>query len=281
MLVFPNFDPVAFSIPTFFWGPLSVRWYALAYLTGFVLGWRLALWLADRGPAIAHKPSRRDYDDFISWGVLGVVLGGRIGYVLFYNAPYYLDHPVEALHIWQGGMSFHGGLLGMVTAIIWFTRARRINTLAFGDVAATVAPIGLALGRIANFINGELVGRPVDNPASVPWAMVFPRVDDLPRHPSQLYEAGLEGVLLFTIMMAAISCPKIRRRPGLALGIFTCFYAIFRATAELFRTPDAQLGFLTEGLTMGQILCLPMLLVGLWLIVRALCKPRADLVAAA
>ena len=237
MLTFPDFDPVAFSL-----GPIAVRWYALAYLAGFVLGWRLALWLADRGPALPNKPARRDYDDFVSWGVLGVILGGRIGYVVFYNGPFYLQHPLQALHIWEGGMSFHGGLIGMVTAIILFTRARRINTLAFGDIAATCAPIGLFLGRIANFINGELVGRPVVDPDSVPWAMVFPHIDSLPRHPSQLYEAGLEGALLFTIMIALVTGTKIRARPGMALGVFTCLYAIFRATAELFRTPDAQIG---------------------------------------
>lgn len=276
MLMFPEFDPVAFSI-----GPLAVRWYALAYLAGFVLGWRLALKLADRAPATAGQPRRVDYDDFISWGVLGVVLGGRLGYVIFYNGPFYLAHPVEALHVWQGGMSFHGGLLGMVVAIVAFTRRRKINTLAFGDVAATAAPIGLGLGRIANFINGELVGRPVTNPDSVPWAMVFPRVDMLPRHPSQLYEAGLEGLVLFIVMITLMMRTDVRRRPGLAFGIFTCLYACFRAFAELFRTPDAQLGFLTEGMTMGQILCIPMFIVGAYLIVRALKKPAQPLVAAA
>lgn len=262
-LIFPDLNPVAFAI-----GPVAVRWYALAYIMGFVLGWRLALWLADRLPAtLIGRPSRQDFDDFISWGILGVILGGRLGYVLFYNLPYYLEHPIEALHIWQGGMSFHGGIIGMAAAIIWFTRQRKINTLSFGDVAGTVATIGLGLGRVANFINGELVGRPVES--DVPWAMIFPKIDELPRHPSQLYEAATEGLLLFIIMISLMRSDWVKSRPGFAFGIFTCLYACFRAFCELFRSPDVQLGFLAGGTTMGQLLCIPMFLIGLWLVIRA------------
>lgn len=269
-LIFPDFDPVALAI-----GPLAIRWYALAYIMGFVLGWRLALYLGEKLPAtLPGRPTRQDFDDFISWGVIGVLLGGRLGYVLFYNLPYFIDHPLHALYLWEGGMSFHGGITGMALAIILFTRKRKLNTLAFGDVAGACATIGLFLGRLANFINGELVGRPVESP--VPWAMVFPKIDQLPRHPSQLYEALSEGLILFVIMMILMSRPFVRRRPGFAFGIFVCCYAIFRATCELFRSPDVQLGFFAGGTTMGQLLCIPMFIIGAAIIVYSLRKgPQA------
>lgn len=259
--VFPDFNPVAIAL-----GPLVVRWYALAYLVGFIIGWRVALKMADRTPAgLLRAPTRTDVDDFLTWAVLGVVLGGRLGYVLFYNAPHYLSHPAQIFHIWEGGMSFHGGLLGMATACLIYCAKRGLNPLALGDILATVAPIGLGLGRLANFVNGELVGRPTD----VSWAVIFPKIDQTPRHPSQLYEAALEGLLLFAIVYGCSRIEGLRRRPGMIFGIFLCLYAAFRAFAEEFRTPDIQLGFIVGNTTMGQLLCIPMFLIGLWLLVRA------------
>lgn len=268
-LIFPDFDPVAVAL-----GPLVIRWYALAYLAGFLLGWALAARLAPTAPVrYGRKLTADDMGDFLTWGVVGVVLGGRLGYVLFYNFTHYLDNPGDILALWHGGMSFHGGLLGMVVAAISFSRWKKIDTLAFGDILAVTAPIGLGLGRLANFINGELVGRPVES--DIPWATIFPRIDTIPRHPSQLYEAGLEGLLLFAIMLLLTHSAKVRMHPGLRLGLFTCLYAVFRATAELFRTPDSQLGFLWEGLTMGQLLCIPMFLIGAALCAYALWQKPA------
>ena len=256
-LIYPEFDPVAVQL-----GPLPVRWYALAYLTGFLLGYALALRLGPRAPVrYGRRFTHDDFGDFLTWGVLGVVFGGRIGYVLFYNLGHYLDNPGDILQVWHGGMSFHGGLLGMIVAAIAFTRRRGLDTLAFGDILVIVSTIGLGLGRLANFINGELVGRPVETPG-LPWAMIFPRVDDQPRHPSQLYEAGLEGLVLFGLMLGLTAIPAVRRRPGVRLGLFLVCYAAFRAFVELFRTPDAQIGFLIGGATMGQLLCIPMALIG-------------------
>jgi phosphatidylglycerol:prolipoprotein diacylglycerol transferase len=264
-LPFPAIDPVAVEI-----GPLVIRWYALAYLAGLILGWLLARSLA-RLPPRAVKPA--DVDDFLTWATLGVVLGGRLGYVLFYKPGYYLAHPLEALAIWHGGMSFHGGLLGVVVAGILFCRMRRLPTLAFADLIFTVAPIGLCLGRIANFINGELAGRVSD----VPWAMVFPGYGPLPRHPSQLYQAALEGLLLFAILALLAMRPAVRARAGMLSGAFLVGYAVFRSVGELFREPDAHLGFLLGGLTMGQLLSLPMLVVGILLIRRAMIRPPLPL----
>ena len=256
---FPAIDPVAIEI-----GPVVIRWYALAYLAGFVLGWRYCLRLARTNPG---RPTPQDFDDFLTWAVIGVILGGRIGYVLFYNLPHYLNNPLDALQVWHGGMSFHGGLLGVVLAILLFSLRRGISPFAFGDLIAAAAPIGLFFGRIANFINGELYGRPAPD---VPWAVVFPR-DPLqtPRHPSQLYEAALEGALLFVVLAIVARNPAVRARPGLIAGLFFIGYSLSRITAEFFREPDPQLGFLFAGATMGQLLSLPMLAFGLWLALRA------------
>lgn len=262
-LAYPLIDPVAFAI-----GPVVIRWYALAYLAGFVLGWRYCARIARR---IAGRPDPADYDDFLTWAVVGTILGGRIGYVLFYNLPYYLDNPIEALSVWKGGMSFHGGLTGVVVAVLLFCRSRGISPFAFADPIGAAAPIGLFFGRIANFINGELYGRAADG---VPWAMVFPHDPlQLPRHPSQLYEAGLEGLLLFAVMAVLVRRREILARPGLAGGLFFVGYALARIVAEVFREPDPQLGFLWGGATMGQLLSLPMLAFGIWLAVRA--RPQA------
>ena len=263
-LPFPAIDPVAIAL-----GPFVVRWYALAYIAGLLIGWRYCLILADRPPRLVE---RREIDDFLVWATLGVVLGGRIGYVLFYQPSYYLNHPLEALYLWHGGMSFHGGALGVAVAIAVFTRARRLPILAFSDIIVEAIPIGLFFGRIANFINGELFGRETD----VPWAMVFPNGGPMPRHPSQLYEAFCEGLLLFLLLLFAES-RGARRRPGVVTGLFLIGYAVARMSGEFFRQPDVQLGFLffigQFGVTMGQLLSIPVLIAGLALIWWAIRKP--------
>ena len=253
---YPVINPVAMSL-----GPLEIRWYALAYIVGLLIGWRYCLALAERPPRLV---GRKEIDDFLAWATLGVVLGGRIGYVLFYNFGYFAAHPSEIPAMWHGGMSFHGGALGVTAAILWFTRKRRLPVLAFADIIAAAIPIGLFFGRIANFINDELWGRVTD----VPWAMVFPNGGPVPRHPSQLYEAFFEGIVLFLLLLAA-ERRGARRRPGLMTGLFLAGYAAARMSGELFRQPDAQLGFLIFGTTMGQLLSLPLLVAGLWLIARA------------
>jgi phosphatidylglycerol:prolipoprotein diacylglycerol transferase len=259
VLLFPSFDPIVVQV-----GPLAIRWYALAYIVGLLLGWRLMRRLVRLAPVVATELQT---DDFLSWATLGVVLGGRLGYVLFYQPGFYLANPLKALEVWQGGMSFHGGALGVAIAAIWFCRKNAIPLLGFADRMAVVTPIGLCLGRIANFINGELWGR--EAPADLPWAMIFPTGGPVPRHPSQLYQALLEGVLLFAVMFALSRREAIRARFGTLTGVFLVGYAIARIIGEFFRQPDAFLGFLFAGATMGQLLSLPMLLAGLFLILRA------------
>jgi phosphatidylglycerol---prolipoprotein diacylglyceryl transferase len=247
-------------------GPFAIRWYALAYIAGLVIGWRYCLALAKRPPLVAQV---QDIDDFLVWATLGVVLGGRTGYVLFYNLPYYIQNPIQIFYLWRGGMSFHGGALGVTLAILLFCRQRRINILAFADIIICAVPIGLFFGRIANFINGELWGRVTD----VPWAMIFPSdPEHLPRHPSQLYEATLEGIVLFTVLWIC-QHRGLRQRPGATTGVFFIGYGIARIIAEFFRQPDPQLGFLFWGITMGQLLSIPLVIIGLWLVLRA--KPLA------
>lgn len=259
-----DFNPVALQI-----GPLAIHWYALAYLAGFLAGWRLILWIAEKK---SLPLTRQQIDDFLNWAIVGVLLGGRLGYVLFYNPSYYLQHPLESLYLWQGGMSFHGGLLGIVAAVLVFARKRRINPLVLGDVVALVGPIGLFLGRIANFVNGELYGRPTD----VSWGMVFPRASDLAsRHPSQLYEAGLEGIVLFVLLLFLAVRTQAFRRAGCLSGVFLIGYSLFRFMVEFFREPDPQLGFLITsqifgGTTMGQLLCIPMFLLGILVLTHSL-----------
>jgi phosphatidylglycerol---prolipoprotein diacylglyceryl transferase len=264
---FPVFDPVLISV-----GPIAIRWYALAYIVGILLGWVYAraiirseqLW---GGPA---PLTVADYDDFVLWVTLGIILGGRIGYVLFYNPAYFAAHPLESFQLWKGGMSFHGGFLGCVLAVILFARYRGLSILSLGDITCAAGTIGIFLGRIANFINGELWGRPTD----VAWAMVFPTGGPLPRHPSQLYEALLEGLVLFVVLALLIRAGALKR-PGLVLGAFAFGYAIARSICELFREPDPQLGFLWGGLTMGTLLSLPLLLAGIALMAAALRRQNA------
>ena len=263
LIAFPVFNPIAISI-----GPIAIRWYALAYIGGIVLGWIYAralikndgLW-AGRSPITPLQ-----LDDFILWVTIGIIVGGRTGYVLFYNLPFFIAHPAEILELWKGGMSFHGGFLGCVAAVILFCRQHGIPILSLGDITTAVAPIGLFLGRLANFINSELWGRPADS--SVPWAMIFPNGGPLPRHPSQLYEAGLEGIALFMILAVMIRLGALKR-PGLILGSFIALYGLARITGECFREPDPQLGFLWGGLTMGMLLSVPMVVAGVIIIVLA------------
>ena len=266
-IAFPVFDPIAVSF-----GPFAIRWYALAYIGGIVLGWIYARSLIKNerlwgGPA---PISLAQMDDFILWVTLGIILGGRTGYVLFYNLSYFVDHPAEIIEMWKGGMSFHGGFLGCVAAVMLFCWKHKLPVLSLGDITTAVGPIGLFLGRLANFINSELWGRPAD--ATVPWRMVFPNGGPLPRHPSQLYEAGMEGILLFVILAVMIRMGALKR-PGLILGSFILIYALARIVGEFFREPDPQLGFLWGGLTMGMLLSIPMIAAGLILIASALKRP--------
>ncbi|MEI6985436.1 MAG: prolipoprotein diacylglyceryl transferase [Rhodospirillaceae bacterium] len=255
---FPAIDPIAIEF-----GPLVIRWYALAYLAGFILGLRYCLRLAKTN---VGPPLPIDYDDFLTWAVIAVILGGRIGHVLFYELGYYLDNPLQVLMVWHGGMSFHGGFFGVVVAILLFSRARGFSPLAFGDLWACAAPIGLFFGRIANFINGELFGRVSD----VSWAVIFPRGGPLPRHPSQLYEAMLEGLLLFVVIGLLARRPGVRERPGTLVGTFFIGYGLIRTLVEFFREPDPHpFGVLLAGTTMGQFLSLPMIVLGIGFILYA------------
>ncbi len=267
---FPVIDPVAVQL-----GPFAVKWYGLAYVAGLLGGW----WYARRLVAAESlwgglpRPRPEELDDMLLWVALGVVLGGRIGFVLFYDLERYLAHPLEIVAIWQGGMSFHGGLLGATLGLFLFARRRGYPALSVFDIAATVVPIGLLLGRIANFINAELWGRPAPDFA---YAMVFPNAGPVPRHPSQLYEAFAEGIVLF-ILLALIVRSGGFKRPGLVAGMFGMGYALARIACEFFREPDVQLGFLfgseigalNGGITMGMLLSLPLFLAGLVLALRS------------
>lgn len=256
-IAFPNIDPILFEV-----GPFVVRWYALAYIAGLLLGIRYMVWLAKRSdPAPATEDQ---IDDFLIWVTVGVILGGRAGYVIFYGQGHFLNNPLAIFEVWKGGMSFHGGLLGVIVAWLWFCKKRGIPALAFADLIALGAPIGLFFGRISNFINGELYGRATD----VPWAMVFPGGGPAPRHPSQLYEAALEGLLLFIIMHLLWRTKALRSKAGALSGVFLIGYGASRMTVELFRQPDAHIGFLSFGATMGQMLSVPMIILGLALIFR-------------
>ena len=264
IMPFPEIDPVAFSL-----GPIAVHWYGLAYVAGILLGWlyarRLvsnpALW-ADGKPAV----SVAQLDDFLVWAAAGIILGGRIGYVLFYDFASVAADPIRLIQIWNGGMSFHGGLAGTIVAMILFARRNGIAVWSLFDVVATVVPFGLLFGRIANFVNGELWGRLSD----APWAVVFPEAGPFARHPSQLYEAGLEGIMLLALLAIAVYRFGALKRPGLVSGLFVCGYAASRIFVEFFREPDPQLGYLFGGwLTMGMVLSVPMFLIGIWAILRA------------
>ncbi|MDX2142097.1 MAG: prolipoprotein diacylglyceryl transferase [Rhodospirillaceae bacterium] len=257
-IAFPQIDPVIFAV-----GPVAIRWYGLAYVAGIFGGAWYMKQLVRRPPALM-TPAQ--VDDFLLWALFGIVLGGRIGYVLFYKPMEYLNDPTAILRPWEGGMSFHGGMLGTILAIMLFARRHKIDQWYVADGVGCVVPIGLCLGRLANFINGELWGRAAPD---VPWSMVFPGAGEVPRHPSQLYQAGMEGLLLFTIMLVLARNETIRRRPGTLTGAFLIGYGIFRIIGEFFREPDAHIGFLAMGITMGQLLSIPMILFGIYCVDRA------------
>jgi phosphatidylglycerol:prolipoprotein diacylglycerol transferase len=280
-VVFPDFDPVLIHL-----GPLAIRWYALAYVAGILLGWRYVVYLTKtprlwQGSAPSATPVQ--IDDLVLWVTLGIILGGRIGYVLFYDFKEMMADPLEIVKVWHGGMSFHGGFLGVVLAIVIFSRINKLNMLRLGDVVAPCVPIGLFFGRIANFINGELWGRPTN----LPWGMVFcsrhiaeMNQGDCPagllaRHPSQLYEAGLEGIVLFALLFWATHKAKWLNREGAVTGLFLAGYGVARVALENTRQPDRQMPDFPLGLTMGMMLSIPMILVGVWLIWRGLKKPPA------
>ena len=263
---FAAIDPVLIEI-----GPLAIRWYALAYIAGILLAWfyvrkmvsNSKLWVGISRPTIS------DVDDFVIWATVGIIIGGRLGYVLFYNPLFYLSHPLEIAQIWKGGMSFHGGSAGILVAILWFAKRRNLNPWQFFDMLGAAAPIGLFFGRIANFINSELWGRLTD----VPWGFIVgdSRLDSLlnpgqlvARHPSQLYEAFLEGLVLFLILFWLIFSKKKLSQPGFVGSAFIAGYGIFRIFCEFFREPDAQLGFLLPGTTMGMLLSIPMVIIGIY-----------------
>lgn len=260
MLIHPEINPVALQL-----GPLAIHWYGLTYLAAFGLFMLLGLRRLQHQPfASITGPgawAKRDVEDILFMGVMGVVLGGRLGYCLFYKPAYYLSHPLEILAVWQGGMSFHGGLLGVIVAMVWFARSRQRPWLQVADFVAPCVPTGLAAGRLGNFLNGELWGR-VSDPA-LPWGMVFRGAGDLPRHPSQVYQFLLEGLLLFVLLWLYARKP---RKQGQVSAMFLLGYGLFRFIAEFFREPDAHLGILSLGMSMGQWLCLPMMLggIGLW-----------------
>lgn len=260
MLIHPQINPIALQL-----GPLAIHWYGLTYLAAFALFMFLGI------RRLKHEPfasvtgagawSRKDVEDILFLGVMGVVLGGRIGYCLFYKPGYYLAHPLEIFYVWQGGMSFHGGLLGVAVAEIWFAYSRKRPLLQVADFVAPCVPTGLMMGRVGNFINGELWGRVAD--PSLPWGMVFRGAGDAPRHPSQIYQILMEGLLLFVLLWLYA---RKERKPGQVAAAFLVGYGIFRFIAEYFREPDAHLGLLSMGLSMGQWLCVPMILAGagLW-----------------
>ena len=253
MLIAPNIDPIAITL-----GPIAIRWYGLMYLLGFFAAWRL-------GVARSQKPrsgwSTEEVSDLIFYGAIGVILGGRLGYVLFYNLPHYLGHPLDMFKVWQGGMSFHGGLIGVILAMMYFARGTKKHFFVVADFLAPFVPIGLGTVRIGNFINQELWGRTTD----VPWGMVFAHAGPLPRHPSQLYEAALEGIILFTILWFYSAKP---RPTGAVAGLFLVGYSVFRIFVEFFREPDENIGYLAaDWLTMGQVLSLPMLVFGVFIII--------------
>ena len=243
-----NFDPVAFQIMSF-----EIRWYSLAYIAGIIIGWLLCKKVFIRKSDINEK-----FDDYITYLVIGIIIGGRLGYIIFYNFSYYINNFFDILKVWEGGMSFHGGLIGIIVASILFSKKHNQDSFLYMDLVSLVAPIGIFFGRLANFINSELYGTPTD----IPWAVTFIQVDNLSRHPSQLYEAILEGIILFTILMYFKNKDYLKK-PGLISGLFLIFYSIFRFFIEFVRVPDEQLGYLIFELSMGQIISLIFFVIGI------------------
>lgn len=258
IITLPNLDPNIITI-----GPIAIRWYSLAYITGILFTWYLLKYFNNKKQIMTKEA----WDDWLFWAILGVVSGGRLGYVLFYNFGFYFDHPLQIFAVWQGGMSFHGGLLGSILSMFLFAKKYKINFLELTDNLSVAAPIGLFCGRIANFINMELYGRVTNSD----FGVIFPNAGDLPRHPSQLYEAGLEGLLLFIILFSLAKFTKIKeQKVGFLSGLFVGLYGFFRIVLEQFREPDEQIGFLFSHITMGQILSLPFIILGALLIIISL-----------
>jgi phosphatidylglycerol:prolipoprotein diacylglycerol transferase len=265
---FPDFDPVLVHL-----GPFAIRWYALAYIAGILLGWRYAVTLLKTPRLWTHRPPPmgvEQLDDLVLWITLGVIVGGRLGHTLFYTPELIWRDPMEILKVWHGGMSFHGGALGVLLAISLFAWRNKLDLLRVGDLIAGGTPIGLFFGRIANFINGELWGRPT----KLPWGMIFPGAGPLPRHPSQLYEAGLEGLVLFALLAWAVWSRRWTNRRGVVMGLFVLGYAIARISLENVREPDAYMPHFPLGLTMGMMLSAPMVIGGAWLVWRGLREPE-------
>ncbi len=256
-IILPHIDPVLADL-----GPVQIRWYSLAYIFGIFFGATYFQYLAK---TIELKLSRNFMDDFITSIIVGIIIGGRLGFTLIYDPIYYLSHPIEILKTWNGGMSFHGGLVGFCVATLLVCRNHNIKLFTILDLAACCAPIGIFLGRIANFVNSELCGRASD----VAWAVVFPDVDAIARHPSQIYEALTEGLLLFVILNIALTKFKLYKYQGMLSGLFCIFYSIFRFTVENFRQPDEQVGFVIYHLTMGQLLSIAMLIFGIIIVLRS------------
>tara|TARA_B100000424_G_C22817462_1_gene437453 strand:- start:12 stop:794 length:783 start_codon:yes stop_codon:yes gene_type:complete len=248
-----NFDPVAIQIFS-----VEIRWYSLAYIVGILIGWILS-----KKIFISNLNIKEKFDDFVTYAIIGIIVGGRLGYILFYNLSYYSNNFFEIFKVWQGGMSFHGGLIGIIIVSIWFSKKNNHNPFNYLDIVSIVAPIGIFFGRIANFINSELYGIETN----LPWAVKFIRVDNLNRHPSQLYEAIFEGLILFFILLS-FKNKKFAKNPGFISGLFLFFYSIFRFCIEFVRVPDEQLGYLIFGLTMGQIISFIFLTIGVYLIIN-------------
>ncbi len=257
-LAFPTIDPIITQI-----GPLAIRWYGVAYVVGILLGWKWMRYLSQH-PPFKGLLTQEQIDQFLTFAILSIVIGGRFGYVLFYSPELIWNEPLRIVQTWTGGMSFHGGFLGMIVASWWFTKKHTLSFLRFTDILVCVAPIGLFFGRIANFINAELFGRTTD----VPWGMVFPDAGPLPRHPSQLYEAFLEGIVLFVLCNLLIRNVIFKKAPGKISGVFLLAYGICRTLVECVREPDGHLGYFLEILTWGQILTIPMIMGGLFLLFR-------------
>lgn len=256
ILLHPSIDPVIVSF-----GFLQIRWYGLAYILSFILGsYLIKLFKKQYSSQLTNKK----IDDFFIWAIIGVILGGRIGYVLFYQIEIFIQNPLYILYIWNGGMSFHGGLIGIIITIFLFAKKNSINFFELSDLVSLVAPIGLFLGRISNFINIELYGRPTN----FPFAMIYPTIDNLPRHPSQLYEAFFEGIILFIILLIFFKRNLFHLKFGVLSGIFLFLYGVFRFNIEYLREPDEQLGLFFNYLSMGQILCLPLIMIGIFLIIK-------------
>ena len=261
VITYPQIDPVLINI-----GPLPIRWYALAYIFGLILGWWYARYLVQRENFWngVRRPDAASLDDLLVYVAFGVILGGRLGYVLFYNIEFFFSHPAKVFAVWEGGMAFHGGLAGAALAVWLFARRNNVSALTVSDICCAVVPVGIGLGRIANFIKPELWGRPSD----AAWAMVFPDAGPLARHPSQLYEAATEGLLLFILLLWAVRAGQLRQ-PGMVSGLFAIGYGLARIFCEFFREPDPQLGFLFGGATMGMLLSLPLIAVGILLLAVA------------